>query len=151
MRIWAAAHATSDLYQGLVPATVPYLVLERHLSYSAASGLALAATFGSALPQLPVGLLADRYALRLMAPLGLILSALGVGFAGVVTPYPAVFALLLLSGLGVALFHPCAGRDARVAAADSATAMSVFAAGGSVGFFLAPALATPALDALGLG
>jgi FSR family fosmidomycin resistance protein-like MFS transporter len=56
----------------------------------------------------------------------------------------------VLSGLGVAMFHPPAGRDARRAAADSATAMSYFAAGGSVGFFLAPALATPALDAWGL-
>ena len=47
------------------------------------------------------------------------------------------------------MFHPPAGRDARVEAGDSATAMSYFAAGGSVGFFVAPALATPALDAWG--
>lgn len=151
MRVWATGHATADLYQGLVPAAVPYFVLERNLSYSAASGLALAATFGSAVPQLPIGLLADRRALRFMAPLGLVLAAVGVGLAGVVSSYPAVFALLLLSGLGVAMFHPCAGRDARVAARHSATAMSLFAAGGSVGFFLAPALATPALDAIELG
>jgi len=150
MRVWATAHATSDLYQGLVPAAIPYFVLERHLSYSAASGLALAATLGSAVPQLPIGLLADRHPLRFMAPLGLLLAALGVGLAGVAAPYPLVFALLLISGFGVAMFHPCAGRDARLAAAQSATAMSLFAAGGSVGFFLAPALATPALDAWGL-
>jgi len=46
---------------------------------------------------------------------------------------------------------PCSTRrpvaPAREAAGDSAAAMSVFAAGGSVGFFLAPVLATPALDA----
>jgi FSR family fosmidomycin resistance protein-like MFS transporter len=150
MRIWAAAHATADLYQGLVPAAIPYFVLERHLSYAAASGLALAATFGSAVPQLPIGLLADRHPLRFAAPLGLILAALGVGLSGLLAPYPLVFALLLASGIGVALFHPPAGRDARAAAAHSATAMSLFAAGGSVGWFLAPALATPALDALGL-
>jgi MFS transporter, FSR family, fosmidomycin resistance protein len=29
--------------------------------------------------------------------------------------------------------------------------MSIFVAGGNVGFFLAPVLATPALDAMGLG
>lgn len=150
IRVWATAHATADLYQGLVPAAVPYFVLERDLSYAAASGLVLAATFGSALPQLPVGMLADKRPVRWMAPLGLILAALGVGLTGVVSAYPIVFALLLLSGVGVAMFHPCAGRDARAAAPGSATAMSIFAAGGSVGFFLAPALATPALDAIGL-
>lgn len=150
MRVWATAHATADLYQGLVPAAVPYFVLERNLSYSAASGLALAATFGSALPQLPIGMLADRRRVPWLGPVGLILAAVGVGLAGVFAPYAVVFAMLLLSGLGVAMFHPPAGRDARVAAAHSASAMSVFAAGGSVGFFLAPALATPLLDGLGL-
>jgi FSR family fosmidomycin resistance protein-like MFS transporter len=150
MRVWAIAHAVDDLYQGLVPAAIPYFVLQRHYSYAAASGLALAATFGSALPQVAVGMLADRHRLRWLAPAGLVLAGTGVGLAGLVHPYPAVFALLVLSGLGVAMFHPPAGRDARRAAADSATAMSYFAAGGSVGFFLAPALATPALDAWGL-
>lgn len=150
MRIWASAHAVDDLYQGLVPATVPYFVLERHFSYAAASGLALAATFGSALPQLLVGWIADRRAVRWMSPVGLALAAGGFGLAGLMQPYAAVFALLLVSGLGVALFHPPAGRDARREAGQSATAMSYFAAGGSVGFFLGPVLATPALDAWGL-
>jgi FSR family fosmidomycin resistance protein-like MFS transporter len=150
MRIWAGAHAIDDLYQGLVPAAVPYFVLERHFSYAAASGLALAATFGSALPQLLIGWIADRRAVRWMSPCGLVLAACGFGLAGTVHAYAAVWALLLASGLGVALFHPPAGRDARREAGHSATAMSYFAAGGSVGFFLGPVLATPALDAWGL-
>jgi FSR family fosmidomycin resistance protein-like MFS transporter len=150
MRVWFSAHAVDDLYQGLVPAAIPFFVLERHYSYAAASGLALAATVGSAVPQLLIGLLADRRPLLWMAPLGLVLAGLGAGLAGLIHPYPAVFALLILSGLGVAMFHPPAGRDARRAAHHSATAMSYFAAGGSTGFFLAPALATPALDAWGL-
>ncbi len=150
MRVWFGAHAVDDLYQGLVPAAIPFFVLERHYSYAAASGLALAATVGSAVPQLLIGLIADRRPVRWMAPLGVACAGLGAGLAGLVTSYPAVFALLLVSGLGVAMFHPPAGRDARRAAEHSATAMSYFAAGGSTGFFLAPALATPALDAWGL-
>jgi MFS transporter, FSR family, fosmidomycin resistance protein len=150
MRVWFSAHAVDDLYQGLVPAAIPFFVLERHYSYAAASGLALAATVGSAVPQLLIGLIADRRPLLWMAPLGIILAGLGAGLAGLVHPYPAVFALLVLSGLGIAMFHPPAGRDARRAAEHSATAMSYFAAGGSTGFFLAPALATPALAAWGL-
>jgi MFS transporter, FSR family, fosmidomycin resistance protein len=151
MRVWASAHAVDDFYQGLVPAAVPYFVLERHFSYLGASGLAMAATLGSALPQIAVGLLADRRRLPWLAPLGITLAGTGAGLAGLARPYPLVFALLLLSGLGVAMFHPPAGRDARRAAGGSATAMSYFAAGGSVGFFAAPALATPALDGLGVG
>jgi MFS transporter, FSR family, fosmidomycin resistance protein len=62
-----------------------------------------------------------------------------------------VWMLLFASGLGVAMFHPAAGKAARRAAGGSASAMSIFATGGNVGFFLAPVLATPALDAMGLG
>lgn len=151
MRIWATAHAVDDFYQGLVPAAVPFFVFDRGISYLGASGLALAATLGSALPQLPIGVLADRRRVPWMSPLGVSLAGIGAGVAGIVPGYPLIFLSLLLSGLGVAMFHPPAGRDARVAATGSATAMGYFAVGGSVGFFVAPALATPALDALGVG
>jgi MFS family permease len=151
MRLWASAHAIDDFYQGLIPAAVPYFVLERHFSYLGASGLTLAATLGSALPQLGFGVLADRRRHAWMAPLGVSLAGIGAGLAGLATSYPLVFALLAISGLGVSLFHPSAGRDARLAAGGSATAMSYFAAGGSIGTFLALALVTPALDNLGIG
>ncbi|SEM01296.1 MFS transporter, FSR family, fosmidomycin resistance protein [Streptacidiphilus jiangxiensis] len=151
MRVWGAAHAVDDLYQGLVPAAVPYFVLDRHYGYLAATGLTLAATLGSAVPQPFLGLAVDRFRLPWLAGAGVGLAGLGLALAGLVGPYPAVWCLVLLSGLGVAMFHPAAGRAARVDAGDSAAAMSVFAAGGSVGFFLAPVLATPALAAWGVG
>jgi FSR family fosmidomycin resistance protein-like MFS transporter len=151
MRMWASAHAIDDFYQGLIPATVPYFVLERHIGYVGASGLATAATLGSALPQLVIGVIADRHRVRWMPAVGVGLAGTGAGLAGLAPVYPLIFVLLLLSGFGVAMFHPPAGRDARRAAGGSATAMSYFAAGGSVGFFLAPAIATPALSGLGLG
>jgi MFS transporter, FSR family, fosmidomycin resistance protein len=151
VRLWAGAHAIDDLYQGLIPAVVPYFVLQRHFSYVEASGLVLAATLGSALPQLAVGFLADRHRLPWLAPLGISLAGIGAGLAGLARSYSLVFALLLVSGFGVAMFHPAAGREVRGAADGSATAMSYFAAGGSVGFFVAPAVATPVLDGLGVG
>src|SRR5579863_9780360 len=151
MRLWAAAHAIDDVYQGLVPACVPYFVLDRHYGYVAASGLTLAATLGAALPQLAVGFVVDRYRVTWMAGAGVSLAGIGAGVSGVVPGYALVWVLLFASGLGVAMFHPAAGKAARRAAGDSASAMSVFATGGNVGFFLAPVLATPALDAIGLG
>ena len=151
MRMWGLAHAVDDLYQGLVPASVPYFVLDRHYGYVAASGLTLAATLGAALPQPLIGILVDRLRSGWMAGAGLGLAGLGLGLAGLMPGYVAVFVMIMLSGLGVAMFHPAAGREARQAAGDSAGAMSLFAAGGSVGFFLAPVLATPALIAWGVG
>jgi FSR family fosmidomycin resistance protein-like MFS transporter len=151
MRLWGVAHAVDDVYQGLVPAAVPYFVLDRHYGYVAASGLSLAATLGSALPQMIVGVVVDRYGAGWLAGVGVSLAGIGAGLSGLVPGYAAVWAVLFASGLGVAMFHPAAGKAARAAAGDSASAMSIFAAGGNVGFFLAPVLATPALDALGVG
>ncbi|BBA97977.1 putative membrane efflux protein [Actinacidiphila reveromycinica] len=151
MRLWGVAHAVDDLYQGLVPATVPYFVLDRHYGYVAASGLTLAATLGSSVPQPFIGLAVDRMRLGWLAGAGVGLAGIALGLSGVVPSYAAVWCLIMLSGLGIAMFHPAAGKSAREDAGDSAAAMSVFAAGGSVGFFLAPVLATPALIAWGVG
>lgn len=151
MRLWGAAHAVDDLYQGLVPATVPYFVLDHGYSYVAISGLTLAAALGSSIPQPFIGVLVDKYRLDWFAAAGVALAGLGFGMSGLVGGwYPAVWTLILLSGLGVAMFHPAAGRAARAAAGDSTSAMSLFAAGGSVGFFLAPVLATPVLVHFGV-
>jgi FSR family fosmidomycin resistance protein-like MFS transporter len=151
MRLWAAAHAVDDMYQGLVPASVPYFVLDRHYSYVAASGLTLAATLGSSLPQPVIGLLVDKWRLGWMAAAGVSLAGVGAGLSGLAPAYSVVWLLLLASGLGVAMFHPAAGTSARARAGESASAMSIFAAGGSAGFFLAPVLVTPALVSIGLG
>ncbi len=150
--LWGTAHAVDDLYQGLVPATLPYFVLDHRYSYVAASGLTLAAALGSSVPQPLVGVLVDRFRLGWLAAAGVALAGIGLGLSGPAGGYgyPAVWTLILVSGLGVAMFHPAAGKAAREAAGDSTTAMSIFAAGGSVGFFLAPVLATPALLAFGL-
>jgi MFS transporter, FSR family, fosmidomycin resistance protein len=150
MRLWALAHAIDDLYQGLVPSVVPYFVLDRHYGYVAASGLTLAATLGSSLPQPVLGVIADRRNAGWMAGAGVGLAGLGLSITGLLPGYGAVWCAILLSGIGISMFHPAAGKAARQDAGDSAAAMSLFAAGGSVGFFLAPALATPALIALGL-
>ncbi|MDF0528481.1 MFS transporter [Tsukamurella sp. 8F] len=151
MGVWMTAHAVDDFYQGLIPAAIPFFVLDRGYSYTAASGLALAATLGSSLPQPLFGIIADRRRMPWMSPLGVTVAGVGAGAAGLAQQYWLVWAMLLLSGLGVAAFHPAAGKGARRDAAGSTSAMSLFAAGGSVGFFLAPALVTPALVELGLG
>ncbi|GJF34512.1 putative membrane efflux protein [Kitasatospora sp. NE20-6] len=150
MRLWGLAHAVDDLYQGLVPAVVPYFVLDRGYGYVAAGGLTLAATLGSSVPQPAIGMAVDRMRLGRLPAAGIALAGIGLGLSGLAQSYAAVWALVLLSGLGVAMFHPSAGKAAREAAGDSTAAMSVFAAGGSVGFFLAPVLATPALAAWGV-
>src|SRR5206468_2499830 len=98
MRLWTTVHAIDDMYQGLVPASVPYFVLDRHYSYVAASGLTLAATLGSSLPQPAIGLLVDKWRMGWMAPAGVSLAGAGAGLSGLAPAYPVVWLLLLAAG-----------------------------------------------------
>jgi FSR family fosmidomycin resistance protein-like MFS transporter len=68
-----------------------------------------------------------------------ILSAVGVGLAGLAPSYGALLMLVLVSGLGVAAYHPEGYRTAhQVAGARKATGLSLFSIGGNVGIALGP-------------
>jgi len=146
----SAAHVIDDMYQGVVPALLPFFVLERHYSYAAVAGLTLAATVLSSVAQPFFGWWTDRRPRRWMIAAGILTAGIGVGLAGQWSNYLLTWAALALSGLGVAAFHPEAARAARQAAGNSNRAMSVFALGGNAGFALGSLVATLLLLAGGL-
>ena len=146
-----ASHLVDDLYQGAVPALVALMVLTRGYSYTAATGLTLAATVLSSVAQPAFGLLTDRRPMRWLLPTGLALAGIGIGLSGMSEDYALTWAAVALSGLGVAAYHPEASRAARSASGGTATGMSWFALGGNIGFALGPAATTAVLLATGLG
>ncbi|MGY1680338.1 MFS transporter [Geodermatophilus sp. SYSU D01176] len=145
-----ASHVVDDLYQGAVPALLPFLVLERGYSYAAATGITLAATVLSSVVQPAFGVLADRRPLPWLTPVGLLVAGVGIGLAGLGSSYWWTWAAVALSGLGVAAYHPAAARAARAAAGASAQGMSWFAVGGNAGLALGPVVVTPVLLAYGV-
>src|SRR5207248_7073002 len=86
-----------------------------------------------------------------LMPLGPALGGLGVALAGIAPSYGLTFAAIVLSGLGVAAFHPEGSRFANyVSGTRRASGMSLFSVGGNIGFALGPVLVTPLLLAFGL-
>jgi FSR family fosmidomycin resistance protein-like MFS transporter len=148
--IVSASHVVDDLYQGVVPALLPFMVAERHYTYAAVSGLTLAATVLSSVAQPGFGLLTDHRPRRWLMGAGMGTAAVGVGLSGLFSSYGATWLVIALSGLGIAAFHPEAARAARQAAGNSNQAMSIFALGGNVGYALGALIATPVLLAFGL-
>jgi len=148
--LMSGAHVVDDLYQGAVPALLPFLVAERHYTYAAVSGLTLAATVLSSVAQPAFGWWTDRRPRRWMLTVGMVTAAVGVALAGLSTSYLLTWLAVALSGLGIAAFHPEAARAARQAAGSSNRAMSVFALGGNVGFALGSLVTTPVLLLAGL-
>jgi FSR family fosmidomycin resistance protein-like MFS transporter len=139
-----------DLYQGVVPALLPFLVAERQYSYAAISGLTLAGTVLSSVAQPAFGWWSDRRGRRWLIPAGMLTAAIGVALAGLTSSYALTWIVIALSGLGIAAFHPAAARAARQAAGRSNRAMSIFALGGNAGFALGSLVATPVLLWAGL-
>ena len=149
--VWllSAGHAVDDLYQGAVPALIPFFVAARHWDYAAASGITVAATVLSSVVQPLFGLLTDRHRAPWLVPLGLTVAGAGIGLSGLSQHYWLTWLAVALSGIGVAAYHPESARLARVAARGSHVGMSLFSMGGNVGFALGPVIVGIVLGALG--
>ncbi len=150
LALLSSTHLVDDLYQGAVPALLPFLALSRHYSYTGLTGITLAATFLSSAVQPVFGVLTDRHRLGWLVPAGLLVAGIGVGLSGLGSSYLITWLAIALSGLGVAAYHPEATRTARGLAGDSTQAMSWFSVGGNIGIALGPVVVTPVLLATGL-
>ncbi|MFD9903246.1 MFS transporter [Streptomyces sp. NPDC059063] len=144
-------HACVDVYQGAVAALVPYFVAEREYTYAAASGIVLAASLLSSVVQPLFGALTDKWAMPWLLPVSTLVGGAGVALSGVFGSYALTLAVVAVSGVGVAAYHPEAARVARVASRGSHTAMGWFSLGGNLGFATAPLLVSAVVATGGLG
>lgn len=147
----SAGHACVDVYQGAVASLIPFFVAERAYSYAAASGIVLAASLLSSVTQPLFGVLTDRRSLPWLLPVSTLLGGTGIALSGLPDSYVPTLALVALSGVGVAAYHPESARVARLAARGSHTAMGWFSLGGTLGFAAAPLLVAVVVATGGLG
>jgi MFS transporter, FSR family, fosmidomycin resistance protein len=150
LALLAATHTVDDLYQGAVPALLPFLAIERHYTYVGLTGITLAATFLSSAVQPAFGVITDKRRLGWLIAAGLLVAGIGVGLSGLGDSYAITWLAIALSGVGVAAYHPEATRTARGVAGNSTQAMSWFSVGGNLGIALGPVMVTPVLLATGL-
>jgi FSR family fosmidomycin resistance protein-like MFS transporter len=135
----ALGHLVVDMNQGALAPLLPFLKGAFGLTYAASGAILLVASLTSSVVQPVFGYLADRAARRWLLPWAVVLSATGVALAGLAASYWVLLALVLVSGLGVAAYHPEGYRTAnQVAGARKATGLSLFSIGGNVGIALGP-------------
>ncbi|MEU6666915.1 MFS transporter [Streptomyces sp. NPDC046727] len=146
----SVGHACVDVYQGAVASLIPYLVAERAYGYAAASGVVLAASLLSSVAQPLFGALTDRRAVPWLLPASTLLAGLGIALSGTSGSYALTLAVVAVSGIGVAAYHPESARVARLAGGGSHSAMGWFSLGGNVGFALAPLLVAAVVGTRGL-
>ena len=145
------AHLTTDINQGAVPALLPFLISAHHLSYTAAAGIVFATNVASTIVQPLFGHLADRISKPWLMVAGVVLAGLGLGLTGIAPGYRVLIIVAMISGIGVAAFHPEGARAVfGLAGEKQATAMSWFGIGGTMGFAVGPLITTAALLHWGL-
>jgi MFS transporter, FSR family, fosmidomycin resistance protein len=151
MAALSTGHLATDFANGALPALLPFLVVRFDLSYVLAGTLMLASTFASSLVQPLFGLWSDRRGAIWLLPVGVGLAGVGMALAADAPSYPLVVLCVIVSGLGVAAYHPEGSKFAAYASGRRrASGMSLFSIGGNVGYALGPTLTTPIVLALGL-
>jgi FSR family fosmidomycin resistance protein-like MFS transporter len=145
------AHAATDVNQGAIPILLPFFIAEHHISYAAAATMVFATNIVSTIAQPVFGYVADRRSRPWLIPVAMLCAGIGVSLTGVVPSFYLGVLVVALSGLGVAAFHPEGARLIHFLAGDrKATAMSLFAIGGQLGYAIGPLTATAAMLLWGL-
>jgi FSR family fosmidomycin resistance protein-like MFS transporter len=151
MALLSGGHLATDFANGALPALLPFLQEKFSLSYTLVGALVLASQASSSLIQPLFGLWSDRRGAMWLLPLGVALAGVGIALAADAPSYWLVVLLVLVSGLGVAAFHPEGSKFAGyVSGRKRASGMAWFSIGGNLGYALGPIATTAVVATLDL-
>ncbi len=143
-----AAHAVNDGYGGFLAPLLPLLIARLNLSLALAGLLGTIRIVTSSVLQPTLGHAIDRAPRPSLVVVGPLLSVAAIPLLGVAPSYAVLVGLLLVSGLGTALFHPAAAKLVTTGKpARAGSMMALFSCGGTLG----PAVAPLALVAITAG
>lgn len=143
LSLLGTGHAITDIGQGALPMILAYLQPVLLLSQLQVGIVMLAFTLSSSIVQPVFGVLSDRFRAVWLIPLGCLLAGLGIAVTGFSPNYAFLLVAGLISGLGVAAYHPEGSKFARFASGErKASGMSLYSVGGNLGFAAGPVLVT---------
>jgi FSR family fosmidomycin resistance protein-like MFS transporter len=151
MSLLSSGHLATDFANGALPALLPFFKDRFSLSYTLVAVLMLSSHVSSSLLQPLFGLWSDRRGAIWLLPAGVALAGGGIALGAAAPTYALVILCVLVSGIGVAAFHPEGSKFAAYTSGGKrASGMSYFSIGGNVGYALGPIVATPLVLWLGL-
>jgi FSR family fosmidomycin resistance protein-like MFS transporter len=151
MAIMSLSHFTNDLYAAFLAPLLPLVVAKFNISLALAGLLGTIFNMSAAFAQPIFGIVADRMSRPIFTVVGPLLTATTMGLLGVAPSYGMMLAALFAAGIGTASFHPQSFALAgTVSAEQRGTGLSVFIAGGELGYALGPLFVAVVVTALGL-
>jgi MFS family permease len=136
----STGHFMSHFYFLVLPPLFPFLKQEFGVSYTELGALMTAIYASSAVSQVPVGFMVDRYGARVVLTFGLIMMALGFGAMGLVGNFWFLIALGIIAATGNSVFHPAdyAILNSSISPDRMGRAFSIHTFAGHLGSAVAP-------------
>ena len=148
--ILSLGHLVTDIYQGALPATLPFLKDKLGLTYTMTGVILMVANFTSSILQPLFGFYSDKKDKAALLPVGILAAGIGYALLALPSDYYLVLFLVVISGLGVAAYHPEGYKTAYFFTGErSVTGMSVFSVGGNLGLAIGPPMAIYVTQYLG--
>ncbi|MBP2654362.1 MAG: fsr 2 [Firmicutes bacterium] len=135
-----AGHFFNDFYNNFLPPLLPLLTTNLNISLTSAGLLILLYSFTSSILQPFCGYFIDKKGYSWLILLTLPAGALFMCFVGFAPNFFTLAILVALSGLGSSVFHPLGSTltNKVTPTHNKGVLMSLFIAGGNVGFAVAP-------------
>lgn len=138
--VLSLGHLCSDINQSILSAVLPFLIATYHYDYTTAAMLVTVSNVFGVFVQPFIGMLSDKKNRLLYMTLGVLLASGGMAVTGFISNFFVLCIVVIISGIGVAMFHPQAAKLFNSVSSKNAKGkgMSIFSIGGKVGFTLGP-------------
>jgi FSR family fosmidomycin resistance protein-like MFS transporter len=144
--ILSLSHLVTDLTGSALPAMMPFVKNTLQLSYTAVGAVIMVSNMTSSIIQPLFGYLSDKMEMKWLLPVSVILTYIGFSFLGLSSSFVVLLILVIINGLGVAIYHPEGTKIMHYfSGAKMATGMSFFQVGGNFGMALGPLFVTYAI------
>lgn len=149
--VLSLGHLATDVCQSALPAILPFLKAKLLLSYAMTGAIMMASNITSSVIQPLFGYLSDKKEKPWLLPLGCLCAGLGLSLIAIPDNYWVVLLLVVISGLGIASYHPEGFKTASFfTGSRMATGMAVFTIGGNLGLAIGPIAPTFIITNFGL-
>ena len=136
--VLSLGHLYSDINQSILFAVLPFLIATYHYDYTTAAMLVTVSNVFGAFVQPFIGMLSDKKNRLLYMTLSVSLASGGMAVTGFISNSFGLCIVVIISGIGVAMFHPQAAKLFNSVSSKNAKGkgISIFSFGGKVGFTL---------------
>lgn len=148
----ALGHLCSDINQGALSAILPFLIAAYNYNYTTAATLVMVANIVGSIVQPIFGQIADKQNKPWIMGVGLFLAGAGMAVTGVIPNFYGLCIAVMVSGTGIAMFHPQAAQLVNKCSdsQNKGQSISIFSFGGNLGFTFGPILTTTSITLFGL-